>query len=91
MNKNQLQRFPTELGKIMVLFSSASLSFGSLSQVSTKDAERHEIGSSSQNMRMEIGIPVTKSNVMVLTTSPNSMRINSAWVCSTQQSNFDKC
>lgn len=77
MNKYQLQRFDTELGKVITLFSSASLSFGLPPQVSIKDAESHEIGSVSQNMRMEMGIPVTKSNIIVLTISPNSMGINS--------------
>lgn len=81
MNKYQLQRFDTELGKFIVLFSSASLSFGSPPQMSTKDAERHEIEPFSQNRRMEMGMSVIKSSVMVLTTSPNLMGINSAWVC----------
>lgn len=78
MEKYQLQRFDTELDKVITFLSSASLSFGSPPQVSTKDAENHEIGSVSQNMRIEMGMPVTKSNVMVLATSPNSVGINSA-------------
>lgn len=79
MNKYQLQRFDIELGKVIMLFSSNSWSFGSPSEVPTKeDAERHEIGSVSQNMRTETVMPVTKSNVMVLKTSPSSMGVNSA-------------